>query len=183
MPGYVALLRGINVGGNKKIAMADLRALLTGLGYSAVRTYVNSGNAVFHSTVVDAAIVAGHIEHSISENLGMSVRCLVRTDDELRTVINGNPLAEVATAGSKMMALFLSEPPDPELLATHDPTELAPADVRLGERVIYQWCPDGLMAAPPVSAFVEKRLKVAVTARNWNTVTKLGALLDGMSAA
>ena len=88
------------------------------------------------------------------------------------------PLGDVATDGSKLLGLFLSAPPAPELLADHDPVSLAPDQVALGDRVIYQWCPDGVLAAPPVAGFVEKHLGVVVTGRNWNTITKLRALLD-----
>jgi len=158
--------------------MADLRQLLAGLGYTEVATLLQSGNAVFTSPGAEPAELAGAIEQAISAELGLSVRCLVRTRDELHAVIAGNPLGDVATNGSRMMALFLSDAPEKKLLAAHDPTTLAPGEIRLGDRVIYQWCPDGVLAAPAASAFVEKHLKVAVTARNWNTVTKLGALLS-----
>ena len=179
MPRYVALLRGINVGGNRRVAMADLRALLSGLGYTDVRTHLQSGNAVFTSLAAKPEALARQIENGLLDELGLTVRCLIRSSDELHAVIDGNPLGAVATDGSKMIVLFLSERPDPTLLAAHDPADLAPAEIRIGDRVIYQWCPDGLLASPPVAGFVEKYLKVTVTARNWNTVTKLGALLDG----
>ena len=107
----------------------------------------------------------------------MKVSVLIRTGADLRAVIDAHPLAEVATNGSRMMALFLSDAPDPKLLAANDPTQLDPDRVRVGDRVIYQWCPEGILAAPNVHGYVEKNLRVAVTARNWNTVTKLGALL------
>jgi uncharacterized protein (DUF1697 family) len=93
-------------------------------------------------------------------------------------VVDGNPFAEVATQGSKFLILFLSESPDPELLAMYDPRSLSPPEVVLADRVIYQWCPRGILLAPNVSGFVEKNLNVAVTGRNWNTVTKLAALLE-----
>ena len=93
-------------------------------------------------------------------------------------VLARNPFQTGATDGSKMLVLFLSEQPDPKLLEAHNPTKLAPEQIRVGERVIYQWCPDGILAAPKVSAFVEKHLKVAVTARNWNTATRLSVLMD-----
>ncbi len=76
-----------------------------------------------------------------------------------------------------MFAHVLSAAPDPALLAEHDPVALDPQWARLGDRVIYQWCPDGLLQAPPVAAYAEKHLGVTVTARNWNTTTKLLDLL------
>lgn len=179
---YAAMLRGINVGGHKRIAMADLRALLSRLGFSDVVTLLQSGNAVFHAepdAVPDE--LAARIERAIAEAFVMSVRCMVRTGPELRAVIEGNPfadrVADGAAQGSRFLALFLSASPDAELLATYDPRSLAPSEVGLGDRVIYQWCPEGILAAPNVHGFVEKNLRVAVTARNWNTVTKLGTLL------
>jgi uncharacterized protein (DUF1697 family) len=178
MARYAALLRGINVGGKAKITMADLRELLAELGFTEVTTLLQSGNAVFTSARGEPERLAGRIEQGLAEKFGMTVRCLLRTGPELRAVVDANPLAEVATNGSRMMALFLSQQPDANLLAAHDPIELAPEQVRLGDRVIYQWCPDGVMAAPPVGPFAERYLKVAVTGRNWNTVTKLAASLD-----
>jgi uncharacterized protein (DUF1697 family) len=177
MTRYAALLRGINLGSRNRIPMADLRALLSGLGLSDVRTHLQSGNAVFGSDAGPEAL-CDQIEQAIGREFGLRVACLLRTRDELRVVIEDNPLADVADNGSKLMALFLSETPDPALLARNDPVALDPQRVRIGQRVIYQWCPNGLMAAPSVGAFVEKHLKLTVTARNWNTVTKLGSLLN-----
>jgi uncharacterized protein (DUF1697 family) len=179
MPTYALLIRGINVGGNKRLAMADLRELLTGLGYADVRTLLQSGNAVFHTAKTKQDALATQIEKAIAADLGLTVRCMTRSAAEMLSVIEANPFAEFATEGSKLFAMFLSASPEASHLAEHDPRALDPAGVRLGERVIYQWCPHGLIEAPNVSAFVEKNLKVAVTARNWNTVTKLGAMLSG----
>ena len=158
--------------------MADLRELLSGLGYGNVRTHLQSGNAIFTSRSGNPVKLAREIEKAIKDSLGLSVRCLVWRGAELRAVMAGNPFQTSATDGSKMLVLFLSDQPDPALLEAHDPTELAREQIRVGERVIYQWCPDGFLAAPNVGVFAEKHLKVAVTARNWNTVTRLGVLLD-----
>jgi uncharacterized protein (DUF1697 family) len=171
------MLRGINVGGHKKIAMADLRALLTRLGFTDVATLLQSGNAVFNGPEALPDEMAGRIEEAIADEFMVSIRCMVRTGPELRAVIEGNPFADVATQGSRFLALFLSASPHPDLLAMYDPRSLAPSEVAVGDRVIYQWCPEGILAAPNLHGFVEKNLKVAVTSRNWNTVTKLGALV------
>ncbi|HEX9315748.1 MAG TPA: DUF1697 domain-containing protein [Actinomycetota bacterium] len=175
---YAAMLRGINVGGHRRIAMADLRALLSRLGFTDVVTLLQSGNAVFHGHDGLPEELADRIERAIADEFKMSVRCMVRTGPELRAVIEDNPFADKVAQGSKFLALFLSAIPDPELLARYDPRSLAPSGVQLGDRVIYQWCPEGILAAPNVHGFVEKNLRVAVTARNWNTVTKLGTLLS-----
>lgn len=177
MPRYVALLRGINVGRHNRIAMADLRAVLTDLGFADVRTHLNSGNVVLTGDAASHAEHAERIETAITAELGLHVRCVVLTSDELRAIVDGHPFPDVATNGSRMMAHVLATAADPALLADHDPVGLDPDNARLGERVIYQWCPDGVLAAPPVGGFAEKHLRVPVTARNWNTITKLVQLL------
>ena len=179
MSRYVALLKGINVGRNKQIAMADLRALLGDAGFTDVRTHLRSGNAVFSSAEQDTAALAAAVEQRIADSLGMSVACLVRSREEVDAVVADNPLAEAGTDGSRLMAHFLSAAPHPDRLAAHDPRLLDPGRIELGDRVIYQWCPDGLMAAPPAGTLAERHLGVTVTGRNWNTVTKLAALLRG----
>lgn len=168
------LVRGVNVGG-KKLVMAELRELLTGLGLAEVRTVLNSGNAVF-ATGSSPAELEPLLEAALAEQLGVRARCLVRLGAELRAVLDAHPFPELATNGSRMMALFTSADPSPEVLAAHDPRLLDPGHVVLGERVVYQWCPDGVLAAPDVSGLLVKRWGVGVTGRNWNTVEKLAAL-------
>ncbi|GAA3023835.1 DUF1697 domain-containing protein [Actinokineospora globicatena] len=172
MTAYAALLRGVNVGGRAKLPMADLRAVLTGLGYADVRTLLQSGNAVL-STDASAEVVERAVEEALLAEIGLKTRCLVRTGDELRAVLAASPFPE-ADDGSKMVAAFVSSVPDaPEF----DPVTIDPERVRVGDRVIYQWCPDGISNSPLVVPVVEKKWGVAVTARNFNTVTKLAALL------
>jgi uncharacterized protein (DUF1697 family) len=172
------LLRGINVGPNKRIPMPRLRALLTGLGFENVRTHLQSGNAVVTAPEEAPARLAARIEDAIEREFGFPVRCIVRTRDEMAAVVAGHPLADVADNGSRMMALFLSERPDPQLAAEHDPVALDPDRVRVGEDVVYQWCPDGVLKSPDVSTFLIRNWNVAVTGRNWNTVVKLAELLE-----
>lgn len=174
---YVVLLRGVNLGPHQRIAMADLRHLLADLGYGGVRTVVQSGNAVITGPPQDVAEAARRIERALTERLGLTSRCLVITAEQLHSVVAQDPFGPAADNGSRYLANFLLEDPAPALRAEHDPVGLDPERVRVGERVIYQWCPDGILAAPAVGGFVEKRWKVPVTARNWNTVLKLAALV------
>jgi uncharacterized protein (DUF1697 family) len=168
------LVRGVNVGG-KKLVMAELRALLTGLGLADVRTVLNSGNAVF-TTDRTPAELEPVLEAALADGLGVRARCLVRTGAELAVVREGHPFPALATNGSRMMALLTSADPTPEQLAADDPRLLDPGHVVLGERVVYQWCPDGVLAAPDVSGLLLRRWGVAVTGRSWNTVEKLVTL-------
>ncbi len=172
MSAYAALLRGVNVGGRSKISMADLKAVLSGLGYQDVRTLLQSGNAVFTATEGPDELEAA-IEAVLAAELGLRTRCLVRSNADLRAVVAGHPFADVADNGSKMVALFLSANPAPGAGVEHDPVALDPDRIRVGDRVVYQWCPNGVSEAPLVGPFLERKWGVVATGRNWNTVGKL----------
>lgn len=175
----VALLRGVNLGPQRRIAMAPLRELLAGLGYADVRTHLNSGNAVFTNPSTSPEQAGADIEKAIAGEFGMTVSVLVRTADELAAVVEANPLADVAVDPSRHLVAFLSDPADPDLLAGIDPAAYAPEAFHAGDREIHLWYPDGVMAARLTHTFWEKRLKLTATARNWNTVTKLLTLATG----
>jgi uncharacterized protein (DUF1697 family) len=174
---YAVLLRGINVGRAKRVAMADLRALMSELGYSAVRTHLNSGNVVLTGEEADPAEHAARIETAIGDRLAVDVRCAVLTADELQAIIDDHPFAGVADNGSRMMAHVFVRPIDPALVAGHPPVPEDPERARVGDRAVYQWCPDGLMSAPDIGPYLKGHLRTDVTARNWNTITKLAELL------
>lgn len=165
MPRYVVLLRGINVGTRRRLAMADLRALLAEAGYKDVKTLLNSGNAVVTGPDEPPAAHAARIAAAITERTGMDVPVVVLTADELAEIVDAHPFADIADDGSRMMAHVLGEPLVDELPV--------PEHARVIGRVLYQWCPDGLLAAPEIA--VPKG--VLVTTRNWNTITKIAALL------
>jgi uncharacterized protein (DUF1697 family) len=167
VPRYAVLLRGINVGSAKRIAMADLKELLSDAGFTDVRTHLNSGNVVLSGPSAPAKV----IEKAINARTGLTVPCVVLTAKKLRAIVDSYPFADVATNGSRMMAHVLGGTPSPEKLEAA--LALDPDNTRPGPGVIYQWCPDGLLKAPAVT----EKLGVLVTARNWNTITKLDALL------
>lgn len=173
---YVALLRGINVGGNNRIAMADLRALLAGLGYTDVATLLQSGNAVFTASETSPAAVARAVEAAITKELGLTVRVVTRTGAEIDRVLAHSPLADVATDPSKHLVTFLSEAPDKAKVAAMDPADFAPELFVVKDREIYMWFPDGIRDAKLGRIAWDKRFGVVATGRNWNTVTKLAAM-------
>jgi uncharacterized protein (DUF1697 family) len=168
VPRYAVLLRGINVGSAKRVAMADLRELLEEAGFTAVRTHLNSGNVVLSGSSAPAEV----IEKAITERTGLTVSCVVLAAKQLRAIVDGHPFADVATNGSRMIVHVLGAEPEPDKLAAALARD--PDNARSGPGVIYQWCPDGLLKAPPVT----EKLGVLVTARNWNTIAKLDALLS-----
>jgi uncharacterized protein (DUF1697 family) len=177
--GHVALLRAVNVGGHNRIAMADLRELLEGLGYGGVRTHLQSGNAVFTAPGVSSAErLAGEIEGALAEEVGLTVKVLVRTRSELARAIAANPLLDVAEDHARLLVTFLSHAPDPEALAALAPAEFEPDVFAVGEREIYAWYPEGSRATKLSNAFWERRLGVVASARNWKTVTRLLELMD-----
>lgn len=174
MATYVALLRGINVGRNRRIAMARLRELLTGLGYDDVRTHLQSGNAVFTSTRRSAEAVGADIEQAIRAELGMEIGVLVRTAAQLSAAVQANPLPASGRDPSRLLVLFLSDVPKKSAIPA--PGDVAPEEWHVGSREIYLWCPDGILTSTLAAMFSAARLGVQVTARNWRTVCKLAEM-------
>lgn len=177
MPRYIALLRGINVGGNKLVPMARLRALLERLGHTDVATLLQSGNAVFTAQGKPAALEK-QLSAAIESEFGFEVAVLVRTRDELAAAIARNPLAGAEDSPSRFLVFFLSAVPDPKLLAALDPAAYAPDEFRALGRELYARFPNGINQSKLVLALGGKRLGVVPTARNWATVNKLLALAD-----
>lgn len=171
MTTYVALLRGINVGRNKRIAMARLRELLTDLGYGEVRTLLQSGNAVFTSSRRSADAVGAEIEQAIMSELGMGVAVIVRTAEQLRAAVAANPLPAEGRDPSRLMVLFLSGVPEES--AIPEPADATPEEWHVNGREIYLWCPDGVLESALVQLFTDRQLRVQVTTRNWRTVCTL----------
>ena len=172
----VALLRGINVGRAKRVAMADLRALIEGLGYRDVRTLLNSGNAVFSVPAKVRGDAAQRIEAGLAAQLGVSARVQVVSAEELAAVVAGDPLAERVTDESRYLVTFVPAPAALTVLGPLAAQDWAPDALRLGERVVYTWCEQGVLASKALIA-VGKALGDAATSRNWATVLKLHAML------
>jgi uncharacterized protein (DUF1697 family) len=167
---YVALLRGVNLGRHNRIAMADLRALIEELGFTDPRTHLQSGNAIFRAASDDPDEVARALESRLT------VPVMVRTPEELAAVVSGNPFADIATDGARLVVSFLSQAIDPGRAAEIEPSSVAPDRFHIAGREVYAWCPDGLQNSKLSYALWEKRFGVVATARNWNTVTRLLAL-------
>jgi len=170
---YVALIRGINVGRAKRIAMADLRALVESLGYRNVRTLLNSGNVVFADPGKTARDPAWRIEKAMAAKLGVSARVTVLSASELALAVRENSV----TFGdpSRMMVAFLNNPSDRKRLEALERENWSPESLAVGKRVAYLWCHGGILESRLATA-VGKLLGEAVTSRNWTTVTKLNAL-------
>ncbi|MFD3696412.1 DUF1697 domain-containing protein [Streptomyces sp. NPDC058646] len=172
---YAALLRGINVGGSRKVPMAELRTVLEGLGHGEVRTYLQSGNAVFSSAGGDPAALARELEAAVEAHFGFRVACLVVDGEYLRAVAEACPFPAAELEGKQLHATFFSEQPGGERFAAVDAAAFLPEEYRIGDRVLYLYAPDGLGRSKLAEALARRTVvkDLDATTRNWNTVTKL----------
>jgi uncharacterized protein (DUF1697 family) len=177
VPRIAALLRGVNVGGANKIAMAELRALVAELGFLNVATHLQSGNVVFSAPGTSPEQAAAAVQAAIRERFGLGIPVLARTAQELARIVARHPLREVASNPSRMLVVFLSTRVDIAHVAELQEQQYAPDRFVAGEREIYVWAPNGVSETKLTYAFWEKQLGgVTATARNWNTVERLREL-------
>jgi uncharacterized protein (DUF1697 family) len=170
---YVALLRGINVGSARRVAMPRLREVLTARGYGDVRTLLNSGNVVLDSGLPEDEL-ARDLTTAIAGEFGIDVPVVVRTGAEIAAVVAADPLGELVTDPSRYSVTFLPEPPAADRIAALPPPERG--EYRLLGRELYLWLPEGMAVAPMGTWPWDRLLGVAGTNRNWNTVGKVLAL-------
>ncbi|MEK6375764.1 MAG: DUF1697 domain-containing protein [Acidobacteriota bacterium] len=174
---HIALLRGINVGGNKMIAMADLRDLLTNLGFAGARSLLQSGNLVFHGDRRTPAQLETLLAAETEKRLGVQADVFVRTASELAEVVARNPFAEEAKRDpSHLLVMFLKDVPDATAVAALNAAIIGREAVRVIGRHAYIAYPDGIGTSKLTGAVIEKKLGTRGTARNWNTVMKLSRL-------
>jgi uncharacterized protein (DUF1697 family) len=176
MTSYIALLRGINVGGNKMVAMAELREMLTKMGLGDARTLLQSGNAVFRCAAKPPAKLEQLLEAETKKRLGITCDYHVRTAVELAGVIDANPMpAEAKKDASRMLVSFYRAPLDKAVVKAAQAAITGPEIVHADGRHLYVYFPDGQGDSKAWTA-IGKVLRVQGTARNWNTILKLAAL-------
>jgi uncharacterized protein (DUF1697 family) len=178
---HIALLRAINLAGRAQVSMSDLRELFTALGFGDVRTILQSGNVVFRSSARSAAQLERRLETETAKHLHVQTDFFVRSADEWRGILADNPFREEAVRdpGHLTVALLKKAPSGKDvdaLQAAITGREI----VRRGGRHAYIIYPDGIGRSRLTSALIEKMLGTRGTARNWNTVVKLGALAAEM---
>ncbi|GGK93266.1 hypothetical protein GCM10010094_62630 [Streptomyces flaveus] len=178
MTTYAALLRGINVGGSKKVPMAELRTLLEGLGLGGVSTYLQSGNAIFTADGGDEGTLAADITAAIEKHFGFTVDVLVRDHAYLQAVLEACPFPAAELQPKQLHITYFSVPVVPERFASIDQQAFLPEEFRFGDRCLYLYAPDGLGRSKLAEALSKPRLVkgVIATSRNWNTVVKLAEL-------
>ncbi|BDZ50093.1 hypothetical protein GCM10025867_23340 [Frondihabitans sucicola] len=176
MGDWVALLRGINVGPAKRIAMADLRAVFDRLGFTDVATLLNSGNVVF-AAGADAQPDAATIRRAVHGATGVDSEVVLLDAATFRSVADANPLRGEGREPKRIGVAFAGEDLDPALVAVPDADLLGEEELEVVPRAVYQWLPNGVLASPVPASFW-KTLGTPVTARNDATVQKIVALLE-----
>jgi uncharacterized protein (DUF1697 family) len=178
MKRHIALLRGINVGKAKRVPMADLRALMEGLGHADVRTLLNSGNAVFDARGGTPAAHAKALRAAILDKLGVDCEVIVKTAAELEAAVAEHPLRQHADDDARLLVMFVQAPSTLAELKALESTDWSPEAFAVGAQAAWLWCADGIIESRVAKA-VGKVLKERGTARNWATVRKLQALAAG----
>ncbi|MFJ8577299.1 DUF1697 domain-containing protein [Micromonospora sp. NPDC093277] len=179
MTRYAALLRGVNVG-TTRIAMADLRRLVSDLGHEDVKTYLQSGNVVFTSPPTRAEILAEGIERAIASELGLTVPALVRSDAELAAVVDGNPYAGRQDDPTRLLVAFLSAAPARAKVAALTVPGGENVEYAVAGREVFLHYPEGGYGRSKfTNAYLEKKLGVVATTRNWKSVRALRDLTAG----
>ncbi len=173
----VALLRGINVGPTTRLSMVDLREALASLGYSNIRTVLNSGNAIFEGAAGPPAQEAERIHAALEARLGLRIQVLVKAGKEIAAIVGENPLTGMASNASRLILTFTQERSSLTRLAGLVQKDWSPEALAVGKHAAYMWCPNGTIASR-VAQEVGRTLGELGTTRNWSTVEKIHGLLS-----
>lgn len=180
MTAYVSLFRGINVGGNKLVRMNALKELHESLGLQGVATYIQSGNVVFTSDDAIPAQLARQIEEVFAHTFGFQSNVMVRTADQLSDIIANNPFQNQPTKESnRLVVMFLATHAVSTALEDIQKTYTGPEELHIIGQEAYIYYPEGMGRSKLSNTFLEKKLKTAGTARNWNTVLRLQQMMQG----
>ena len=181
MPVYIVLLRGINIGAHKRMKMDELVASCVACGFAGAKTYIQSGNVVLKAPKIPPEKLSKKLEAQILTDFGFSAGVISRTKEDLGKIINNNPLLqERGVDPEKLHVVFLPEATSPDAVKKLESLTLAPDRVRMGEKEIYFYFPNGVSGSSLWKHPLDKVLKVSGTMRNWRTVTKLYEMAEGL---
>jgi uncharacterized protein (DUF1697 family) len=175
---YVALLRGINVGGKNKLPMKDLTAMFTAAGCIGVTSYIQSGNVIFSASKSLAAKVPSLVSAAIEKQFGFQTRVVVRTVEQMRQVAGGNPFLVAGVEERLLSVMFLADSPEAAHVEKLDPLRSHPDSFLVVGDEIFLHTPTGLADTKLTNAYFDSRLKTIGTSRNWRTVLKLLELME-----
>lgn len=181
MARFVALLRGINVGKAKRVAMADLRALLESLGYRDVRTLLNSGNALFESASASSSKHAKRIQNALASELKLDCLVIVKSAKDIASVIADNTLMASATDPSQLLVALTTDAKALLALESVAKAECGTEKFHVGKHAAYLWCANGMLESKAAAALL-KGLSASGTTRNWSTIEKIHTLLQSPAA-
>lgn len=172
---YISILRGINVSGQKKIKMADLKTLYESIGFNNVVTYIQSGNVIFDSKVKNKTEIKISIEKAIEKEFNFHVPVEIRTKREIENVLKNCPFGSVdlEKEGTKVLVTFLSSKPSEANITRIQTYVVAPEKLLVRGREVYLYCPEGYGKSKLSNTFIERKLEVEATTRNWKSVNKL----------
>ncbi len=174
METYVSILRGINVGGKNPVNMDDLKKRFKKLGFVDVKTYIQSGNIIFKSDSCETKSLEHQITQMLFEGFGFKIATIVMKIDFLKQIIERNPLKnDPVREYSFLHVTFLNSPPDFSNKQVIIEKKQAEEEIWFSERAIYIYCPGGYGKTKLTNNFLESKLKVVATTRNWKTTTKL----------
>ncbi len=173
---YVALLRGINVGGNTMIKMEELRKTFEALGFENVVSYINSGNLAFDAKKTAEERLCTKIEKAIEKDFGKPVRVMVREQASIANVLEKNPFHGAYETHKQMHVLFMKEEMPKEARVQLKAASTEQEKFEVIDREIYALLKGGMAESLMGRGLIEKRFKVSITARNWRTVEKLAEL-------
>lgn len=174
---YIALLRGINVGGNKKIKMVDLKDLLTANGFENIQTYIQSGNILFEHSTKTAAVLRHEMRNLIQEKYGFEVKIIIKTTTEIEKITNEIPdFVAQDLPLNLVFAMILDAIPEKENVEKLLNQNISPDIIAIKNDVIYLAAPNGASNSKLTNNFIEKQLKVSGTTRNYKTMQKLVAM-------
>ena len=171
---WLVMPRGINVGKINRVPMAELVTRLEGAGFEDVITIGQSGNIIVTAPGPEEKVCAS-VRALMASAFGVDVPVMARSADEIRAILDANPLQDVATDGSKYLAIFLYTAPSQAQAAALEAEDFSPEVVRIRGRTAFVWAPDGVKAMRVSHTALEKRFRVTATARNWNTLEKIAA--------
>lgn len=178
-PGWVAFLRGVNVGGKRKVLKADLVALVAAWGAESVRTYLQSGNVAFRAPPELVKDIEQRFEERARQRFGFVVQVVVRSGAELRAVLENNPFLQGGADTKSLHVAFLRERPTERAVAALDPQRSPPDAFAVHGRDVYLHLPNGMARTKLTSAYLDATLGTLSTARNWRTVGAVSALVEG----
>ena len=174
MTTYISILRGINVSGQKLIKMDALRKCYENLGFCNVTTYVQSGNVVFSDNKAKPDELAQTITRQIEKDFGFNVPIIVLTIDNLKQIIDSNPFFKDSDKDNAFLHVtFLSSKPQKADFNSIEEKKLSGEEISFSDNAVYMYCPNGYGKTKLTNSFLEKKLKVGATTRNWRTTNEL----------